>query len=577
MQLGAVRGAAHAPGMEQLLEMAAAERIAEPKHGGVAMDHHANSAEEPLTVVSDTEIWRGRQKMRRRVAPVEEEPRKRCSCKKAPLRQDPYGTLHANWLVARDGHERALATARCSWRLTYRVPLRRRPSDRRLFACAHPPLPSPPLRVCARCRAARSPGSPIRLFHPLPPHLPDDAPLDYSAAAHEHKSGIVNDGGIAPMWDPLDPEHRPVVQIPWAPILRSFNTKSCERILQLAIWDHDVGPELDDLIGEGFVPLEQLMLAAEHPSVQVPSLENMSIFLTQPKPGTPGGGEEEEDAMHGMDGGSAGASGLTRMGGDSAGQLFIGLKLIDAIDERGATLEVTFKHAIGLKDREKRSTSLNDSYDPTLLLMWIPIILVYLAVGILYYVAVCDFALIDAFYFCWVTFTTVGYGDHSGFGTFYIAEGDRLLPSNLNSAFTSFYMLAGVLVMGVAATLILDLGSHMTARVVHWGMRQEKKLYASMGWEEPTPALAEEGEEPEEAEPLTGGDLALHRVNKIKTGLCNPAFIDVFITIVSVLLVIVGSAFFFMQYEGVSFLQGFYFACATCTTVGCVSPISSVF
>ena len=28
-----------------------------------------------------------------------------------------------------------------------------------------------------------------------------------------------------------------------------------------------------------------------------------------------------------------------------------------------------------------------------------------------------------------------------------------------------------------------------------------------------------------------------------------------------------------MQYEGVTFLQGFYFACATCTTVGCVADL----
>ena len=360
----------------------------------------------------------------------------------------------------------------------------------------HAPIHRPPPPRDRRSIAADRP--------PRPVTLPDLPPLDYTAAAHEHKSGIVNDGGIAPIWDALDAEHAPVVQIPWEPILRSFHATNCERSLQIAIWDHDVGPELDDLIGEGFLPIEQLMLAAENPSVQVPSLENMSIFLTQPKPGTPGGGaDEDEGVMHGMDGGSAGGA-LTRMGGDSAGQLFIGLKLIGALDERGATLEVTFKHAIGLKDREKRSTSLSDSYDATLLLMWIPIILVYLVVGVLYYYLACDFALIDAFYFCWVTFTTVGYGDHSKFGTFYITVGDRELPSNMNSAFTSFYMLAGVLVMGVAATLILDLGSFMTARVVHWALRHEKKLYDSMGWEEPAPALVKEGEEPAEAEPLTG-------------------------------------------------------------------------
>ena len=110
MQLGVGRGRDEAlgPGMDQLMELVGIKPILPPAHDAVPVNHQRNAEDEPLTVVNDTEIWRGRQKMRRRVAPVEEEPRKRCSCKKAPMRQDPYGTLHANWLVAREGHERAL-------------------------------------------------------------------------------------------------------------------------------------------------------------------------------------------------------------------------------------------------------------------------------------------------------------------------------------------------------------------------------------------------------------------------------------------------------------------------------------
>ena len=76
-----------------------------PKEVQLAPVNHHLDMNHPLVVVNGTEVWRGRQKMRRRVGEVDDGPAKRC--KKPPKRQDPYGTLHANWLLAREGKEGA--------------------------------------------------------------------------------------------------------------------------------------------------------------------------------------------------------------------------------------------------------------------------------------------------------------------------------------------------------------------------------------------------------------------------------------------------------------------------------------
>ena len=393
--------------------------------------------------------------------------------------------------------------------------------------------------------------------------------------AHEHQSGVVMDGGIAPVWDPANPDHKPTIRLPWGAVLRSFHGGGHSRTLAVAVWDkEEVVTEQDNLIGEGFITTEQLELAEKHRDEQHPALAQMSVFLAAPKNAPFKESESDlKKQMHSSDGGSSGKK-ATRMGGDSAGQLFIRIKFISAIDPRGAFLEVQFLHAIGLKDAETRTTTLNDSYDPTLLLMWLPIMVVYLGIGILYYYFACEFKFIDACYFCFVTFTTVGYGDHGDMGDFYTvvnhnSDGDEVsLPGDVTAAFTSFFMLAGVLVMGVAATLVLDLGSFMTTRAVKWVHQQEHRFAACFPQMREEALPSEDGEIEADELPLTPKEKLVMAMHSLKTGLCNPAFVDVFITIIAVIVLLIAAGIFYAVHEGATFFQGFYFACATCTTVG---------
>ena len=101
---------------------------------------------------------------------------------------------------------------------------------------------------------------------------------------HVYKTGVVQDGGIAPVWLP---RHMPDVEIPWEPRLAHF---SDVRICKLTLWDSDVGMGADDVIGEGVLMPSMIAKAVENPNVEQSVLE---IALTTVEEED---GNEEEDA-----------------------------------------------------------------------------------------------------------------------------------------------------------------------------------------------------------------------------------------------------------------------------------------
>jgi hypothetical protein len=99
----------------------------------------------------------------------------------------------------------------------------------------------------------------------------------------------------------------------------------------------------------------------------------------------------------------------------------------------------------------------------------VPLLAIYIAVGTLFYMFMCGFPMLDAMYFCFATFTTVGYGDQSNFGgsiwgvpsyksgyaTGTNSDGDPV-PEWYICLFGALYAMAGVGIGGVSLGIIFD-------------------------------------------------------------------------------------------------------------------------
>ena len=429
--------------------------------------------EDELVVVRNTEVWRGRQRMRRHrivdeceIPPGselswQEKCHMHCTKAKKPPQQDPYGMVHANWLHALDeGEEESLV----------------------------------------------------------------------DLGQHVYKTGVVQDGGIAPVWLP---RHMPDVEIPWEPRLAHF---SDVRICKLTLWDSDVGMGADDVIGEGVLMPSMIAKAVDNPNVEQRVLE-IALSTVEEEDGN-----EEEDAE--VDDGSAQSISARLAAKDlnAAGTVFISLKFDDGVElDVTPCLVVIFHRAEGLPDKEHtKIANINDLYDPTLIFMWIPVVLTYVLVGVLYYKYVCEFSTLNALYFCWVTFTTVGYGDHGDFGTFYGEDGQA---RSSVAVFTSMYMLCGVLVMGIAATLYLNLVSKVINKLVHRYNRLRKKLARKKCCEKL----------------LLHNEKVIKKCRKGRTFDCNAELVDVLITAVSVVAILLSAAVYFAYSEELTCVCHFLF------------------
>ena len=369
----------------------------------------------------------------------------------------------------------------------------------------------------------------------------DEEIVEVDLSEHIYKTGTVQDGGIAPVWLP---EHLPVVCIPWE--ARIADLKDRDRMCKITLWDADFGMGADDIIGEGLLAHRSISSAVKMPNKETGKMDIALIAIHDDDEEE----EQEEEEFGRMPVAQSFRDSQTL---DAAGTLFVTLKYVVG---EGLTkgeeprLEIKFIRAEGLPDKEHtKIANINELYDPTLILMWIPVVIAYIAVGVMYYYFRTKFSFIDALYFCWVTFTTVGYGDHGKFGTFYDEEGHA--HSDV-AIFTSFYMLSGVLVMGIAATLYLNLVSKMIGKFVRF-FNRKRKNYAKHHRMKKL---------------LCGNMMLVERCRKGRSFNCNPEFVDVGVTMVSVLVILIAAAAFIAVDQNLTFGQGFYFACSTATTVG---------
>ena len=367
----------------------------------------------------------------------------------------------------------------------------------------------------------------------------DEEIVEVDLSEHIYKTGTVQDGGIAPIWMP---EHLPVVCIPWE--ARIADLRERDRMCKITLWDADFGMSADDIIGEGLLAHRSIASAVKTPNKETEKIDIALIAFDDDD------NEEKEDDGRSVPMGQSFRDSQTL---DAAGTLFVTLKYVDGEGlKKGEEprLEIKFIRAEGLPDKEHtKIANINELYDPTLILMWIPVVVAYIAVGVMYYYFRTKFSFIDALYFCWVTFTTVGYGDHGDFGTFYDEKG--YAHSDV-AVFTSFYMLSGVLVMGIAATLYLNLVSKLIGKFVRLFNRKRKK-YAKH----------------HRLEKILCGNMAMvERCRKGRSFDCNPEFVDIGVTMVSVLVILIAAATYYASDQDLTFGQGFYFACSTATTVG---------
>jgi hypothetical protein len=182
--------------------------------------------------------------------------------------------------------------------------------------------------------------------------------------------------------------------------------------------------------------------------------------------------------------------------------------------------------------------SVSEINSPWPMLIAVPACLLYIAVGVAFYIIYCEFNFLDALYLTFVTFTTVGYGDHSGFGGYYDEDGN--VDKNV-AIFASVYMVLAVIVMGTALSIIAGfLEAKLEGSVEK--LNEFKKWFVKERCSE---------------------HIQHHCRNDV-----DPNCVDVCCTCLSAVSLLALGTLLFSALEGVPYHTGLYFACATVTTVG---------
>ena len=372
------------------------------------------------------------------------------------------------------------------------------PQQRRLTALAIAPLEEEPTTFVEKLKGR---------FHKEPLMWPSATVSGNWAGAGSLKTPCAVDGGATPAF-----ETRNKLELLWLPV--DTESDDTPRLIEIAINDERgvrSGPGVS--VGHGHLRSGAVYQAIANPGQDFPhriSLHNDTMDVAA-------GSVEISICFH-----PAPKKDVVRLG-----------------EETDDVIVVSVFAAAGLFNVQRKVIrSVSEINSPWPVIVAIPTVIVYIAIGVIFFMVYCEFEFIDAIYLTFVTFTTVGYGDHSGFGKFYDEEGN---VDSTVAIFASIYMVSAVVIMGTALSIIAGFLETQLQGIIE-KMNALKHIVVRERCSE-------------------------HNQHHCRSDL-SPAVADVMITCVSAVALLFSGAILFSAIEEVDLTTGIYFACATVTTVG---------